>query len=115
MTNQFHTHFYSSTMKWDRYLSILNFLHFTDKNEPDMMDENSNRLCKIRNLFEILNMTFSKFYSPSEHLTIDEVIVLYKEQYTPKKHKCFGIKIYKLCDEIGYIYDMTVYLGKDRQ
>jgi hypothetical protein len=35
-------------------------------------------------------MTFSKFYGPSEHLTTDEGIVLYKgrvifQQYIPKK------------------------------
>jgi len=29
----------------------------------------------MRNMFEILNMTFSKFYSPSEHLAADEVII----------------------------------------
>jgi hypothetical protein len=41
MTNQFHIHFYSSAMKWDIYLHILRFLHFTDnKNETDMTDEN---------------------------------------------------------------------------
>ena len=34
-------------------------------------------------------------------------------QYIPKKRKRFGIKIYKLCDESGYTYDMRVYLGKD--
>jgi hypothetical protein len=51
---------------------------------------------------------------------VDEVIVLYKgrvvfRQYIPKKHKRFGIKIYKLCDSLGYTYDMSVYLGKQRQ
>jgi len=66
-------------MKWDRYLHILHFLHFTDnKNEPDMTNKNSDRLQKIQNLFEFLNKTFSTFYSPSEHLAIVEVIVLYK-------------------------------------
>ena len=59
-------------------------------------------------------------YNPSEHLAVDEVIVKYQgrvifRQYIPKKHKRFGIKIYKLCDETGYTYDMTVYLGNDRQ
>ena len=34
-------------------------------------------------------------------------------QYILKKRKRFGIKIYKLCDESGYTYDMTVYLGRD--
>jgi len=46
--------------------------------------------------------------------------VLYKgrvafQQYIPKKHKRFGIKIYKPCDSLGYTYDMSVYLGKRRQ
>ena len=68
-----------------------------------MMEENSDKLRKMRNLFEILNKTFSKFYSPSEYLAVDEVIVWFKgrgifRQYIPKKHKSFGIKIYKTCD-----------------
>ena len=56
-------------------------------------------------------------YNPTEHLAADELIVLYKgrvvfRQYIPNKHKRFGIKIYKLCDSLGYTYDMSVYLGK---
>jgi hypothetical protein len=74
----------------------------------------------MRNLFDILNEKYSQFYSRSEHLAVDKVIVKFKghvifQQYIPKKHKRFGIRIYKLCDETGYTYDMTVYLGRDRQ
>jgi len=63
---------------------------------------------------------FSKFYNPSEHLAVDEVIVKFKgrvlfKQYIPKKCKCFSIKMFKLCDSTGYTIDMNVYLGKDRQ
>jgi hypothetical protein len=36
-------------------------------------------------------------------------------QYTSKKHKRFGIRIYKLCDSKGLTYNMTVCLGKDKQ
>jgi len=36
-------------------------------------------------------------------------------QYIPKKYKRFGIKIDKLCDSLGYTYDMSMYLGKQRQ
>jgi hypothetical protein len=48
------------------------------------------------------------------------VIVLYKgrvvfRQYIPKKHKRFGIRIYKLCDSVSYTYDTSVYLSKQRQ
>ena len=89
---------------------------------------------KIRDLFEIIRTNFSKFYNPSEHLAVDEVIVKFKgrvlfkqyvpkktqtfrhkKQYIPKKRKSFGIKMFKLYDSTGYTYDMNVYLGKDRQ
>ena len=61
-TKQFHTCFYSSSMKRDTYLRILRSLQFADNNnEPDMTDENSDRLWKMLNLFEILNNIFSKF------------------------------------------------------
>ena len=63
-------------MPRNSYLHILRFLHFTDnKKVPDMNDENSNRLWKIRKVFDILNDKFWKFYNPSEHLAVDEVIV----------------------------------------
>jgi len=88
--------------------------------EPDRTDENFDSVWKIRDLFEILSSTFSKFYNPSENLALDEVIVSFKErvifkEFIPKKHKCFGIKIFKLCDSTGCTYHMKVYLGKDRQ
>jgi len=57
-------------------------------------DETFDRQWKIRDLFEILNNTFSKFYNPSENLAIDEVIVPFKgrvifKQYIPKKTEAF--------------------------
>ena len=119
--DQLYTPFYGTMMKRDRYLHILRYLHFTDtKNEPDRPDEKFDGLWNIRDLFEILNGTFSKLYNPSENLAIDEVIVFFKgrvifKQYTPKKRKRFGIKIFKRCDSTGYTCDMKVYLGKDRQ
>jgi len=51
---------------------------------------------------------------------MDKVIVLYKgravfRQYIPRRHKRFGIKIYKLCDSLGYTYEMNLCLGKQSQ
>jgi len=67
-----------------------------------------------------LNNTFCELYNLTEHLAVDEVIVLYKgrvvfRQYIPKKYKRFGIKIYKPCDSLGYTYEMSTFLGKQRQ
>jgi len=112
--DQLYTPFYVTIISWDRYLYILCYLHFTDnRNESDRREENFDRPWKIRDLFEILNATFSKFYNPSENLAIDEVIVSFKgtvifKQYIPNKRKRFGIKIFKLCDPTGYTYDMKV-------
>jgi len=62
-------------MKWNQYLHILGDLHFIDnRNEPDRTDEYFDRLWKIRDLFEILNGTITKFYDPSKNLAIDEII-----------------------------------------
>jgi len=57
----------------------------------------------MRAIFDKLNNSYAKYYSPTEHLEVDEVIVLFKvrvifKQYIPKKHKQFGIQLYKLCD-----------------
>jgi len=65
-----------------------------------------------------LKEAYAKFYNPSEHLAVDEVMVKFKgrvifRQYIPKKRKRFGIKICKLCDESGCTYDIRVYLGRD--
>jgi len=100
---------------------LLCYLYFTDRrNETNRVDENSERLWKIQDLFEILNAIFSKFYNPSKNLCVDEVIVSFKgrvifKQYIPKKHKSISIKIFKVCDSTGYTYDIKVYPGKDRQ
>ena len=51
-------------------------------------------------------------------MAADEVIINFNgrvisRQYIPKKRKYLGIKIYKICDESRYTYDMRVYLGRD--
>jgi hypothetical protein len=117
----FYTPFYSDTMKRDRYWHILRFLHFTDnRNDAHNTDKDFGRLWKMRNVFEILDRTFSKFYNPTENLAIDEVVVLFRGMVVfrhclPKKREGFIMKIYKLCDSNGYTYDLKVHLGKDRQ
>ena len=85
-----------------------------------MTDENYDRLWKMRAIFDKPSDSYAKYYSLTKHSAVDEIIVLFKgrvifKQYVPKKHKWFGIKIYKLCDSKGYTYSMTVYLGKDRK
>jgi len=51
--------------------------------------EEYNRLWKLRTVFDKLNEAYAKFYNPSEHLAVDEVILKFKGrvifwQYIPK-------------------------------
>jgi hypothetical protein len=67
----------------------------------------------------MLNFAYSKFYNPSEHLAIDDMMVLFKgkaafKQYIPKKTKVLELKLTH-CGRTGYSYEMEVYLGKDRK
>jgi len=86
---------------------------------PDQSEE-YDQLWKLRIGFDTLSDNYAKFYNPSENLAVEKVIVKYRDrvnfrQYIPKKRKCFGITIYKLCDEAGYTCAMKVYLDKDSQ
>jgi hypothetical protein len=97
---QFSMPFYRKTMKQNRFFHILRFLHFTDKrDEPDKRDDNFDRL-QMRTIFYIFNDAYAKYYSPPEHLAVDEIIVLFKGRvvfkHIPNKHKHSGIKIYKI-------------------
>eukprot|EP00117_Sycon_ciliatum_P009136 scpid41389/ scgid11550/ PiggyBac transposable element-derived protein 4 len=51
--------------------------------------------------------------------SIDEELVAWKgrfgfRQYIPSKRGCFGIKVYALCEDSGYMHSFLVYVGKDQ-
>ena len=74
----------------------------------------------MRALIDKLIDSYAKYYSLTDHLAVDEIILLCKgrvifKQYITEKHKHFGIKLYKFCDSKVHIYNMTVYAGKDRK
>jgi hypothetical protein len=78
---QIYTPFYSNTIKRDRFLHILCFLHFVDnRKEIDKNDENYDRLWKMWDAFEMINNTYIKYYNPSEHLAVNKIIVLFQAE-----------------------------------
>ena len=86
--------FYGNIMKLDGSLHVLKtVLHFSDsKSQPDKIDESYEWLWKITTIFDGNNDLYAKYYSPTEHLAADEIIVLFKprvifKQQILKKHK----------------------------
>jgi hypothetical protein len=80
-------------IKQDKFCHICRYLHFTDnRDEPDMRDENFYRLWKMITIVNKLSDSYSKYYSPTEHLAVDKIAVLFKgrvvfKQFIPKEHK----------------------------
>jgi hypothetical protein len=69
--------------------------------------ENYDSPWKMRAIFDKLNESCGKYHSPTEQLAVDEIIVLFEgriifRQYIPKKHRRFGIELYKPCDSKGH-------------
>jgi hypothetical protein len=98
-----------------RYLNFENNENPTYRTSPDY-----DRLYKIRRGFSeySLNNKYSALYNHTEYLVVDDLIVKLKgrtgfRQYIPK-NKEYGIKLYKLCDNMGYTNNMVACIGKQR-
>jgi hypothetical protein len=95
-------------------LQLLRYLHFDNRNQPVTTDENCDRLWKMTAIFGKLNYACAKYYSPTERLAVDKMIMLLKgrvifRRHIQKKHRRFVIEIYKLCDPKGHAYNMSLH------
>jgi hypothetical protein len=95
---QFCMLFYNN-MYHNQFLHVLRYVHLCNNvRQSDKTDKNSDRLRKIRSQFGVLSDTCAKFYSPFQHLAVDEVKGRdVHKQYFPR-NKSFGTNIYKLCN-----------------
>ncbi|KAL6417032.1 hypothetical protein ACFW04_014740 [Cataglyphis niger] len=105
---------FTDIMSRDRYLTILQKLHFVNHNE-----KSSDRLHKISSVCNKLQKSFKDSFSPFQNLCIDESLLLFKgrlsfKQYIPSKRSRFGIKTYVLCNcKTGYVLDVNIYAGSE--
>ena len=104
-------------MTRNRFQNILQFLHFADNFNYDATDPGRDKLFKVRDIAEFLLDWFKTVYNPSANISIDEELLFYKgrllfKQYIPSKRARFGIKLFSLCEDSGYLWNSFVYLGK---
>ena len=110
---------FNDVMPRNRYQSIQQFLHFADNSCYDVTDPSRDRLYKVRPIVDVLVNRFKTVYIPTQHVSIDEELLLFKgrlafKQYIPNKRVRFGIKIFSLCEDSGYLWNSFVYLGKTK-
>ena len=100
-----------------RFEKILQFLNFADNSNYDATDLGRDKLFKVRDILDFLVDCFKTVYIPSENISINEKLLLYKgrllfKQDIPSKRAGFGIKLLSLCEDSGYLWNSFLYLGK---
>jgi hypothetical protein len=108
---QYCIQFYSNVCARNHFFRILAFFHFENNEYPsNYEDTNYDRLWKIRK-FVTLNSKLCEMYNPTEHLTLDEVIVLYKGRLWIgiifQSNIKYWHQIFKLCDSGLHLYELV--------
>ena len=111
------TSIFGKIISRDRFLTILNCLHFTDNSENPA----GNKLFKLGNVLSMICERLSSVLLPGKFISLDESLLAWKgrlsfKQYIPSKRSRFGIKIFALCDAVsGYVHKLSVYIGNERE
>ena len=104
-------------MARNTFQKTLEFLHFADNSNYDATDPGRNILFKVRDIVKFLIERFKTVYIPSGYISINEKPLLYKgrlslKQYISSKRARLVIKLFSLCENLGYLCNSFVYLGK---
>ena len=98
-----------------RFQMIRMALHFADND----LDIGQDKLFKIRPLLDLVENTYTLYYTPGKELSIDESMKKFKgrcfaKQYMPNKPSAkWGLKVFSMCDsKTGYLLKFDVYTGK---
>ena len=105
-------------MARNRFTEILKFLHFVDDSNYNANDPNRDKLNEVEGVVEFLVDQFKNVYIPTQHISIDEELLLWKgrlsfKQYIPSKRSRFGVKLFSLCEDSGYLWNSFVYLRRN--
>ncbi|XP_028394533.1 piggyBac transposable element-derived protein 3-like [Dendronephthya gigantea] len=97
-----------------RFQKLLTLLHFVNNNQVTD-EEKKDKLWKLRPWLDKLRTNFLTV-TPSEHQSVDEMMVAFKGKYgprvyMPKKPTKWGYKLWARASSSGFIHDFDVYQG----
>lgn len=101
-------------MPRNKFELILKFIHFSDNED---LENGQDRLYKLRNVMNKFIYNYQQVYTPGQKVCIDESLIPWRgrlifKQYIPNKRHKYGIKVFKLCSDKGYTWNLMVYCGK---
>ena len=109
----------TKVLKRDHFYDVFNNLHFSSLSSAE---NGGDRLYKVRALLTKYKTIFSENYIPSEFISIDESLELWKggrvsfKVYIPRKKCKNGFQQFRLCEaETGYCYDFKYFAGNKKE
>ena len=109
---------FRATMSLERFLFLLIAVRFDDSAERQQRKESGDRTAPISEIFEMFIANCKANYTPSEFLTVDEMLVGFRgrclfRMYIKSKPQKYGLKIMCLCDaKRHYLLNAFIYSGK---
>lgn len=107
---------FSLVMSLRRFKTLIRCLRFDDRDTRTQRKQ-FDRLCPIREIFEMFVENCQKSYCLGENVTIDEMLPGFRgrcpfRQCIPSKPNKYGIKLFALVDsKMTYTYNLEVYAG----
>lgn len=94
----------------DRFFLLLKFLRFADYTDLKENDP----LQKISPFVSHVKRIIQNVYLPEQNVAVDEILLLFKGRvyfraYIPSKRSRYGIKIYALIDQNGYMWNFFIH------
>lgn len=109
---------FAATMSVKRYEILIGALRFDCAQTRDER-KRVNKAAAISEIFDKIISNSQKAYSPSEYVTIDEMLVPFRGRcpfrvFMPKKPKKYGMKVMCLTDaRTSFLVNAYIYTGKD--
>lgn len=111
---------FRAAFSYDRFFFLLQTLRFDDI-DTRFEREKTDKLAAIREMYTCFNDNSKRNYSPSEFVTIDEMLYGFRGrcgfiQYMPAKPAKYGLKMYALCDaRTFYVHNFEIYCGTQKE
>lgn len=113
------TPIFNEVMSKNHFQIMLGFLYFNANSNCNPNDPDCNWFYKVKPLIEHLVLKLKQAYKPTRVISMKGELMLWKrqlqfKQYTLNKRSRFGIKFFSLCEVSGYLWNFTIYLGKQK-
>lgn len=108
---------FRATMSKNRFEFLVNYLRFDDHETREARKVNDN-FAALREVWDKFQVLCSEYYTPSEHVTVDEQILGFRGRckfivYMPQKPDKYGMKVVMMCDaKTAYMISAIPYVGR---